>query len=330
MDDIRHHIPPESRERLVPRLRLLIRRIGLSYSTEQTYVHWVKRFIRFHQLRHPEDMGAAEVEDFLGHLAVDAHCSVNTQRVALNAMVFLYRRFLGRELELLRYRSARQSRRLPVVYGAAEVAAILEQLEGVFRLQVELMYGSGLRSAELLSLRVMDIDFARHNIFVRAGKGGKDRTTLLPASLVPRLQQQIRRVGRLHAQDLDDGYGAVYLPDALARQYPSAATDPGWQYLFPARELKLDPAAGVMRRHHMHASTLTSQVRNAVRRAGIHKPGRNHAFRHSFATRLLESGCDLRTIQELLGHSDIRTTEIYTHVVDRAGSGVVSPVDRLG
>ncbi|SDJ50758.1 integron integrase [Microbulbifer yueqingensis] len=329
MDDIRHRIPQAKAGGFIQRLRLHIREAGLSYRTEQTYIHWVKRFIHFHNLRHPEEMGLAEIEAYLTHLGTERDCSVNTQRIALNALVYLYKRFLGRDTGALDFKPAQRARRLPVVYSPAEITAILGQLEGVYRLQVELMYGTGLRSAELLSLRVKDIDFGSNNIYVRAGKGNKDRTTMLPQALIPELRRQIRRVELLHAQDLVEGLGEVYLPDALARKYPAAARELGWQYLFPSAVTGIDPRSGTERRHHMHASTLVKHVRRAVRSAGIRKPARTHAFRHSFATHLLESGYDLRTIQELLGHADVGTTEIYTHVVNRGGKGVLSPADRL-
>ncbi|MCX2778972.1 integron integrase [Microbulbifer thermotolerans] len=328
MDDVRPRISAQP-VRFLDRLRLHIRQNGLAFTTEQTYVHWVRRFICFHQKRHPQELGSAEVEHFLTHLSQQRDCSVNTQRVALNALVYLYKRFLGKEIDDLTFSPARRPRRLPVVYSRSEISAILSHLRGVSRLQVQLMYGAGLRVAELLSLRVKDIDFGSHNIFVRGGKGNKDRTTILPQSLVPGLKRQIQRVQILHTQDLAEGLGEAYLPDALARKYPNAARETAWQYLFPASKTSRDPRTGVERRHHLHPSALAKQIRRAVRAAGIHKPARAHAFRHSFATHLLEAGYDLRTIQELLGHTDISTTEIYTHVVNRGGKGVLSPVDRM-
>ncbi|MGL6161265.1 integron integrase [Microbulbifer sp.] len=328
MDDIRPRIPAQP-VRFLDRLRLHIRESGLAYTTERTYIHWVRRFIYFHQKRHPKEMGAAEVEHFLTHIAQQRDCSVSTQRIALNALVYLYTRFLGVALDNLTFSQARIPRRLPVVYSRSEVSAILSHLHGVSRLQVQLLYGAGLRSAELLSLRVKDVDFGSNNIFVRGGKGNKDRTTMLPQSLVPELKRQIQRVQILHAQDLVEGFGAVYLPDALERKYPNAAREIAWQYLFPASKISRDPRTGITRRHHLHPSALAKQIRRAIRAAGIHKPARAHAFRHSFATHLLETGYDLRTIQELLGHTDITTTEIYTHVVNRGGKGVLSPVDRM-
>lgn len=328
MDDIRHALPGES-GRFMPRLRRHMREAGLAYRTEQTYVHWVKRFIHFHGLRHPEKLGTGEIEAFLNHLSVNRHCSVNTQRIALNALVYLYRRFLNRDISNLQYSPAKQHRRLPVVYSRVEIKAILAHLYGDYRLMVELMYGSGVRSAELLSLRVKDLDFDSGNLFVRGGKGDRDRTTILPGALVPALRRQIDVVRLVHSQDLASGHGAVYLPDALERKYPSAARSLAWQYLFPASRLGVDPRTGEVRRHHAHPTALAKQIRLAVKAAGVNKPARAHAFRHSFATHLLEAGYDLRTIQELLGHADISTTEIYTHVVNRGSRGVLSPLDRL-
>lgn len=328
MDDIRHKLPPES-PRFLDQLRQHIRKSGLAYRTEQTYIHWIKRFIYFHAKQHPKDLGMAEIETFLNHLSVNRYCSLSTQRIALNALVYLYKRFMGLDIGVLEFSPATGHRRLPVVYSRDEIAAILSNLRGVYRLQVELMYGSGLRSAELLSLRIKDIDFGSNNIFVRSGKGGKDRTTMLPQRLIPTLKRQIELVKQLHAQDLEDGYGEVYLPNALSRKYPNAAKETAWQFLFPSSRIGRDPRSGVLRRHHLHPSALRKQIRLAVKTAGITKPARSHSFRHSFATHLLESGYDLRIIQELLGHPDITTTEIYTHVVNRGGKGVLSPADCL-
>lgn len=328
MDDIR--LPLDTRSpRFMDQLRIHMRKSGLAYRTEQTYVHWIKRFIFFHNKRHPEQMGAREMEAFLEHLSIDRSCSINTQKIALNALVYLYKRFLGVEIGALQFAPARSHRRLPVVYSREEIADILSHLRGVYRLQVELMYGTGLRKAELLSLRIKDIDFGSNNILVRGGKGNKDRATMLPLQLIPGLKSQINVVERLHNDDIRAGYGEVYLPDALQRKYPSAARELAWQYLFPSSNIGRDPRSASLRRHHMHPSSLAKQLRRAVRAANVDKPARAHSFRHSFATHLLESGYDLRTIQELLGHSDVATTEIYTHVVNRGGKGVRSPVDCL-
>lgn len=328
MDDIRPLVNISS-PRFLDQLRIHIRKNGLAYKTEQTYIHWVKRFIFFHNKRHPKQMGNAEIEAFLGDLSINRFCSANTQRTALNALVYLYKRFMGVDVENLQYTPARTHRRLPVVYSREEIINILSHLRGVHRLQIELMYGTGMRKAELLSLRVKDIDFGSHNIIVRSGKGNKDRATMLPQRLIPALHTQIETVERLHAQDVSDGYGEVFLPDALQRKYPRAARETAWQFLFPSSNIACDPRTGVLRRHHMHPSSLGKQLTRAVRAANVRKPARSHSFRHSFATHLLEVGYDLRTIQELLGHSDVATTEIYTHVVNRGGKGVLSPADSL-
>jgi len=328
MDNIRQRVPVRP-VRFLDTIRLHMRDAGLAYTTERTYIHWIKRFILFHNKRHPQDMGVPEVEYFLTHLSEERDCSVGTQRIVLNALVYLFTRFLGVELNGLSFTQAKRPRRLPVVYSRSEIAMILSHLSGAGRLRVQLLYGSGLRSAEMLSLRVKDIDFGSNNIFVRAGKGNKDRTTILPQGLIADLKRQIERVRILHEQDLADGIGNVYLPDALARKYPSAPKELGWQYFFPASQTGPCPRTGEVRRHHLHPTALAKQIRRGVKAAGIHKPARAHAFRHSFATHLLESGYDLRTIQELLGHSDISITEIYTHVVNRGSKGVLSPMDCL-
>lgn len=328
MDDIRHKLPLKP-TRFLDQLRLHIRKAGLAYPTEKTYIHWVKRYIYFHHKQHPKDLNVAHLEAFLSHIAVNQHCSANTQRLVLNVMVYLYKRFLGVDVGHLHFTPAKSHRRLPVVYSREEITSILSKLTGCHRLMVELLYGSGLRSAELLSLRVKDIDFDSNNIIVRSGKGGKDRTTMLPQKLIQPLKQQIYQVEELHKKDISDGYGEVYLPDALNRKYPSAAKETAWQFLFPSSQIGKDPRSHALRRHHLHPSALTKQVRRAVRESGVNKPARTHSFRHSFATHLLEAGYDIRTIQVLLGHSDVTTTEIYTHVINRGGSGVMSPADRL-
>ncbi|MDX1757812.1 MAG: integron integrase [Marinobacter sp.] len=316
--------------RLMDQVRSLIRIRGLAYQTEKTYVFWIKRFIRFHGVRHPSLMGTPEVEAFLSHLAVQANASAATQRVALNALIFLYREFLGTPLDNLHYELSRRPARLPTVFSPEEAQAVIGHLEGVFRLVALIIYGSGLRINETLRLRVKDVDFGMQQIIVRNGKGAKDRVTLLPNTLIAPLTEQTEFALHLHQSDLARGYGAVYLPNGLARKYPNASIEPGWQYLFPAPELSIDPRSGIRRRHHLLARTVQKKFKQAIRQAGIHKPGNSHTFRHSFATRLLEAGYDIRTIQKLLGHSDVRTTEIYTHVVRKGGFGVRSPVDALG
>ncbi len=328
MDDIRPRVPLNS-NRLFDQLRLHMRNSGLAYQTERTYLVWIRRYIMFHKKRHPREMAEKEVGEYLSYLANGRDCSVGTQRVVLNALVYLYRRFLNKDLSFIDFEPARAPRRLPVVYSRDEIRRIIEQLSGPYRTMVELMYGSGLRQAELLSLRIKDIDFDSNNIFVRGGKGNKDRTTLLPSNLVDALRLQIEKVGILHGEDIDKGYGEVYMPDALARKNPSAARSLAWQFLWPSSRVGPCPRTGVVRRHHLHPTALRKQVTRAVRAAQVHKPAKSHSFRHSFATHLLESGYDIRTIQTLLGHSDVSTTEIYTHVLNRGPSGVVSPADRL-
>jgi integron integrase len=300
---------------------------GYAYKTEKTYVHWVTRYIRFHGKHHPTKLGAEHINQFLSYLANEKNCAPATQRIALNALIYLYRKFLQLELEQLAFEQARLKRRLPVVLTHAEVRHLLDQMQGTPRLMVELLYGAGLRLNELLSLRVKDLDFELSTLTVRLGKGNKDRTTLLPQSLKEPLQEQIKYVEKLHHRDLEDGYGEVYMPYALAKKYPSAARELGWQFLFPATGIGLDPRSNVLRRHHLHDTTLRKHVAVARKKTGITKPVRCHTFRHSFATRLLQQGYDLRTIQKLLGHSDVRTTEIYTHVLGRGAMGVISPVD---
>lgn len=326
MDDIRHTLPVDS-NRFMHRLRTDIRNRGYAYQTEKTYAHWVKRFILFHRKQHPECMGADHINRFLSYLGNNRNCSPATQRIALNALIYLYRKFLDIELEPLDFERARQHQRLPVVLSHAEVIRIIEFMDGVHKLMVEMLYGTGLRLHELLSLRIKDLDFELMTVTVRCGKGGKDRVTLLPTSLQSRLQEQITGVERLHQRDMADGYGEVYMPYALARKYPAAARETGWQFLFPAARIGADPRSGVMRRHHLHDTTLRKHIGRARKRADIIKPVRCHTFRHSFATRLLQNGYDLRTIQKLLGHSDVKTTEIYTHVLGRGALGVISPLD---
>jgi integron integrase len=326
MDDIPVPIPAGS-TRLVDQLRTDIRARGYAFSTERTYLHWIKRYIIFNQRRHPNDMGKADIEAFLNHLAVTATVSPSTQRTALNALMYLYTKYYGREPESLSFSYAKPTRRLPTVLTHEEAKDILSHLKGTPRLMVELLYGSGLRLQECLTLRIKDIDFVLNTITVRQGKGDKDRVTLLPASVKEKLQIQIQKALALHQQDLADGYGEVYMPHALERKYPSAAYSPAWQFLFPSTRLGADPRSGTIRRHHLHNSALRKHINAAVAKTAIHKPVKTHTFRHSFATRLLQNGYDIRTIQKLLGHEDVTTTEIYTHVLNRGAMGVISPVD---
>lgn len=328
MDDVRHRLKPQS-PNFLDQVRLHIRKNGLSYRTEQTYILWIRRFINFNKKQHPSNCGRNEIESFLTFLAIERYCSPNTQRTALNALNYLFVKFMGVSMDNLDFKLARSPRRLPVVYGREEIQLILAGMPQPFRLQAGIMYGCGLRQAECLSLRVKDIDFNGRNIIVRSGKGDKDRSTLLPDNLVPALQAQLEFVALLHRRDVLAGYGEVYLPYALARKTPGAAKELAWQYVFPSGNYSRDPRDGKTRRHHVHYTSLSRHFRRAMRAANINKPARCHSLRHSFATHLLESGYDLRTIQELLGHSDISTTEIYTHVINRGGKGVISPLDKL-
>jgi integron integrase len=326
MDDIRHVIPAGS-GRFTHQVRQDLRDKGYAYQTEKTYLHWIKRFILFHNKRHPAQMGEAHINAFLSHLGSQRDCSPGTQRIALNALVYLYRKFLQVELEPLAFEKAKLRRRLPVVLSHQEVRRVMAHLSGKYWLMVSLLYGAGLRQNELLSLRIKDLDFELNTLTVRSGKGDKDRTTLLPQSLQEHLLEQIAVVTTLHQRDIEDGFGEVYLPFALARKYPGAATELGWQFLFPSNTIGTCPRTGVLRRHHLHHTSLRKHVTRERLAAGITKHVKCHTFRHSFATRLLQQGYDIRTIQKLLGHSDVSTTEIYTHVLGRGAMGVISPAD---
>ncbi len=321
---------PASAPRLLEQVSARIRFKHYSIRTEQAYLDWIKRFIRHFGKRHPKDMGAEEVQEFLSHLAVAGRVAASTQNQAKSALLFLYKEVLAFELPWLdKVEAAKTPKRLPVVLTRNEVMAVLTRLEGTHNLVARLLYGTGMRIMEGLRLRVKDVDFERLEILVRDGKGAKDRVTMLPASVAPALQEHLKRVQALHAQDLAAGYGDVYLPFALDRKYPNAGREWMWQYVFPSSNLSVDPRSGVIRRHHVQDQAVQRALRQAVRDAGINKPATPHTLRHSFATHLLESGYDIRTVQELLGHSDVSTTMIYTHVLNRGGRGVASPLDRL-
>ncbi len=319
-------LPPK----LLDRVRLAVRRRHLSDRTEDSYVAWVRRFILFHGKRHPKDLGAPEVVAFLSHLAVDDRVGPTTQNQARAAIVFLYRHVLDRTLEGLDAATrAKQTRPLPVVLSRDEVRSVLEQLHGAKRLQATLLYGGGLRLIECLRLRVKDLDLDRSQLTVRQGKGRRDRVTTLPRRLREPLEHHLGAVRDLHRRDLACGYAGVPLPDALERKYPTARREWGWQWVFPASRLFSDPRSGERVRYHLHPTVLQRAVKQAARRAGIAKRVTCHTFRHSFATHLLEDGASIRTVQELLGHRDLKTTMIYTHVLDRGPLGVSSPADRL-
>ncbi|HWT79612.1 MAG TPA: integron integrase [Candidatus Methylomirabilis sp.] len=323
-------LPATQQPKLLDHLREALRSRHYSRRTEHAYCHWVKRFIFFHHVRHPATMAEPEINAFLNHLAVKERVSASTQTQALSALLFLYRRVLGREIRILDgLICARKPKRLPVVMTRDEVKAVLGQLNGDKRLMASLMYGAGLRLMECLRLRVQDIDFERNQVMVRDGKGSKDRRTMLPASLKSSLQEHLRRVKAIHERDLADGWGRVQMPDALDRKYPNAPADWRWQWVFPQGQRWKNTRTGEQGRHHVHETILQRAVKEAVRNAGIIKHVGCHTFRHSFATHLLESGYDIRTIQELLGHKDVTTTMIYTHVLNTGGQGVRSPVDVL-
>lgn len=326
MDDIPVPIKPGS-TKFTPRVRAFIRARGMAYSTEKTYIHWIKRYIRYHRYRHPADMGAAEIEGFLTHLVVQKNTAKATQDIAFNALIFMYKEFMSVELPDLNVVRSKKMPKIPVVFTHNEAKTVIAKLPATSRLVAELMYGSGLRIMEALRLRVKDIDFGMGIITVRSGKGNKDRRTLLPKAIAGKLEDQIQAVRSLHKYDTDRGFGEVYMPNALARKYPRAASSLEWQFLFPADKTSLDPRSNVMRRHHLHDSTVRKQVRSAIVESNILKHASCHTFRHSFATRLLQNNYDIRTIQELMGHSDVKTTEIYTHVVGQGGQGVLSPMD---
>jgi integron integrase len=313
--------------KLLDQVRTTARLRHLSLKTERVYVQHIKAFILFHHKQHPRDMAENHIRDYLSHLAVDRNVSASTQNVALAALLFLYRDVLKQRLDRIEdVERARLSRHLPVVLTKAEVTSVLNNLNGVPYLAAALMYGSGLRLMECLRLRVKDLDFAYDQIIVRSGKGGKDRVTPMPARLKEPLRKQLLRARLLHQQDLQQGFGAVELPYALARKLPGAPKDWAWQYVFPAAKRSRDPRSELERRHHLHESVLQKAVIAAMRKSTT-KRGTCHSLRHSFATHLLEDGHDIRTIQELLGHKDVRTTMIYTHVLNRGGRGVRSPLD---
>jgi integron integrase len=316
--------------RLLDQVRARCRVRHLSIRTEQAYIGWIRRFILANGKQHPSVMGGAEVTAFLTLLATRHRVAAGTQNQALAALLFLYREVLGIELPWMdAVIRAKRPRRLPVVLSVEEVQRLLLAMEGRTALLAGLLYGTGMRLMEAMRLRIKDVDFAQRQIVVRQGKGGKDRHVPLPERLAAGLSDEIARALHLHAADLAVGHGDVWLPDALARKYPNAAREPGWQYVFPARGLSHDPRGGALRRHHLDESVLQRAVRSARQHAGILKPASCHTLRHSFATHLLEAGQDIRTIQALLGHKDLSTTQIYTHVLNRGGLGVRSPLDRL-
>lgn len=319
-----------SEPKLLDRMRALLRTKHYSIRTEDAYVQWARRFILFHGKRHPSSMGAAEINEFLSHLAVDRNVSASTQNQALSAILFLYRDLLGDEVPWISNLVRAERRKpLPVVLTRDEVRRLLGEMSGIAQLVARLLYGTGMRLLEGLRLRVKDFDFESCEVIVRNGKGDKDRTTMLPRTLHRALREQLAIARDLHDADVAEGFGEVWMPEALAQKYPAAARSWPWQWAFPAAQRSRDPRSGAERRHHLGEQVLQRAVRDASRRIGLTKMAGPHTLRHSFATHLLESGHDIRTVQELLGHSDVKTTMIYTHVLGLGASGVRSPLDAL-
>lgn len=322
--------PPVAPERLLDRVRACLRYLHYSVRTEEAYVRWIVAFVRFHELKHPMRMGGPEVEAFLSHISHAGQVSASTHRQALSALLFLYSKVLGQDLPWMQdIHRPRTSARLPVVLGPQEVQAVLAQLQGEHGLLARLLYGTGMRLMEGLRLRVKDLDFERMTVIVREGKGGKDRAVMLPAALVRELRQQLQRGHALWTQDQTEGVSGVHLPPALARKYPRAGQSWSWFWVFPQAQRSVDPRTGAVQRHHLVDNAFQRAFKQAVARAHIAKTASPHTLRHSFATHLLQSGYDIRTVQELLGHSDVSTTMIYTHVLKVGGGGVRSPLDML-
>ncbi|MFZ5569289.1 MAG: integron integrase [Thermodesulfobacteriota bacterium] len=315
--------------KLLDQVRDLIRVRHLSIRTEEAYVSWIKRFIYFHDKRHPKEMGLKEIEAFLTDLAVKRKVAASTQNQALNALLFLYSQVLQIEFpDNINSIRAKRPEKRPVVLSENEMMAVINAMSGEYQLMGKILYGAGLRGIECARLRVKDIDFELNEIMVRDGKGSKDRVTMLPEDIKPFLKAHLHLRKQIHEKDLAEGGGAVYLPFALDRKYPNADRAWGWQYIFASKSISTDPRSGARRRHHIHLSCLNTAIRQAVKLARIHKPVSSHVFRHSFATHLLMSGYDIRTVQELLGHKDVSTTMIYTHVLNKGGKAVISPLDR--
>lgn len=326
MEDI--PIPlPNNPVRFIDKFRTFIRLDGKAYATEQTYVHWVELFIEHSRKVRPSELNTDDVSNFLTYLAIELNAAANTQKTAFNALMFLFNRFLKRPIENLEFRYARKPRRTPTVLSHDEAMRVIELMSDPYKLMTQLMYGAGLRVSEVLRLRVKDVDFGMGYILVRDGKGSKDRTTLLPRRLIEPLRHQVDIVEKLLALDTARGVDGVYMPNRLAQKYPNADRTLTWQYLFPSSELSKDPRTGLTRRHHVFQTSIQTHVKHAVKKARILKQVSCHTFRHSFATRLLQAKNDLKQIQTLMGHTDIRTTEIYLHVLDELGDKVKSPLD---
>ena len=316
--------------KLLDQLRHLIRIKHYSYRTEQAYTQWVRRYILFHDKRHPKDMGGKEIREYLNYLAITRKVSASTQNQALCSIIFLYKELLKIEIgEIESIVWAKRPKRLPVVFSKNEMKAILNEMSGIYKIMATLLYGAGLRLRECMLLRVKDIDFDYCQIIIHSGKGEKDRVTMLPKSIIEPLKKHIEKVIDIHIKDIHDGYDSVFMPYALEQKYPNAGKEIGWHFLFPGKNISKDPVSGIMRRHHLHESVLQRAVKSSIKKAGIMKHGGCHTFRHSFATHLLEDGINIRTVQELLGHKNVETTMIYTHVMNKKKLGVKSPVDNL-
>ncbi|MFP8490015.1 integron integrase [Gracilimonas sp. Q87] len=319
-----------AKSKLLEQVRQEIRRRNYSYKTEQSYTSWVVRYVKYHGTVHPKKLGDAEVEQFLNHLANNRNVAGGTQNQALSALVFLYKEVLSKEsLELSNLKRAKKPKRLPVVLSVEETMALFKELHGVAALICRLLYGSGLRISEGLRLRVQDIDFDYEQLWVRSGKGLKDRVTLLPQKCIPELREQIKKVEMLHQKDLSKGYGKAILPKALAEKYPNENKELRWQYVFPSKIISKDPRSGLQHRYHLSDKYVQKRVKKAAKKAGLNKKVTCHTLRHSFATHLLQNGYDFRTVQELLGHKNLKTTMIYTHVINKGGNYIKSPVDIL-
>ncbi len=324
---IRTGISP-GKPKLLDQVRDVIRRKHYSFRTEQTYLDWIRRFILFHGKRHPSEMAEVELTEFLTYLACERKVAASTQNQALSALLFLYKEVLQREIGWLdQVERVKRPARLPVVLTKDEVRKIFAHLHGTHRLMAGLLYGSGLRLMECVRLRVKDVDFGYAQVVVRDGKGAKDRVTMLPVNLAQALERHLQKVKAQHEEDVEAGLGSVYLPTALESKYPNAQREWSWQYIFPSPRISMDPRSQEKRRHHVEESSLQLEVKKAVRASGLSKPATCHSLRHSFATHLLENGYDIRTVQELLGHKDVSTTMIYTHVLNKPGLGVKSPLD---
>lgn len=329
VDDPKNHLARAYPE-LYRKFLVAIRLPDYAANTKKSYLGWINRFLRFHHDKHPCDCAESEVASFLEHLTLERKVSAGTQSLALNALVFFFLRVLEQPLgEIGPYKRPTKPKRLPTVLSTQEINSIFSQLSGVNRLMINLMYGTGMRVMECVRLRILDLDFEYHQIIVRASKGKKDRSVPMPEVLVDPLQAQIQQVEEQHTRDLAAGFGSVYLPDALSRKFPHADKEPRWQYLFPASRIAQDPRTGALRRHHLHQSVIQRSIKQAAEAAGIRKRVTSHTLRHSFATHLLETGSDIRTVQELLGHADVSTTMIYTHVAGLGAQGAKSPLDRL-